>query len=672
MNAHRVRVVCLLLPLLMICCVPGLKGATIPADSTATPPDTTRVDSVLTSSTPTPPPSDSVMTTPTDTLAKKPVQYRLPVQFLDSLTAVFARYSEPYDIRQYDLYPRNAAGYVTSLAEYFVMTYHETPLRTTVQPFGLPGRQITVFCGANQMRPYDRVIPADGLTDFDDIATGDLDGARVVEGPIAGAATPDGGLSLLYLKPMAIPQDRARSEFTVERGSYGYAYTRARVARMLSKRLGFFLSTDYRKANSRFIGTDYPADDDSYYLKTQLLYHAAEKTTCEFSLDGYRRKGGFPVEPDRAGYGFERLRRDYRLIFSVTQHDVKGGQLAGKFEYQKSKSAYSNTTFYRTLTPRFYRTELSYLVPKPGRLYEILIGGGREKHTIDGLDGKRDYVYASVSGLNDFSGGRLFAIGRWRAAEHEHIAVEGTAGLVRNLSAQLKGQLSVGYLCRWPDVADRIAPERFGAIGGGVNFLHFTEYGNPKLTMEKRLAGNAAFEYRRGRMTLSGAITGGTIRDLIYYDRVFDDVTGTEVFPANDRVNFGDLSISASVDTLGPFYGMVSVAARRVDSDRWGSRPPYSPRWQVYGRVGLRHYLAKYKIRVRLFGDLSYTELPLSYGLEELSTGAMIMGGFNLSLKDLTFYYMIHNSLNQIEAQPQGYGYAGWYNSWGFNWKFLD
>ncbi|MDD4051358.1 MAG: hypothetical protein PHR28_05600 [candidate division Zixibacteria bacterium] len=671
MNASRRWIVSLFL-MVMICSGAVVNAATNPSDSTVIPPDTTAVDSLP--PTPASPPSDSAKLPPIDTVAGKTVQYSLPVRFIDSLTAAFARYSEEYDIRQYDLYPRNGADFMTSFAEYFAMTYHETPLRTTVQPFGLPGQQMTVFCGANRMQPYDRVIPADGLIDFDDIATADLEGARIIEGPIAGAAAPDGGLSLLYLKPMAIPQDRARSEFTMERGSLEYAYTRARVARMLSKRLGFFLSTDYRKGASRSYGTNFSADDSSYCVKTQLLYHIAEKTTCEFSLDAYRRTGGFPVEPDNAGYGFRRLRRDYRLIFSVTQHDVKGGQLAGKFEYQKSKSAYSSTvtTFYRTLTPRFYRTEISYLLPKPGRLYEMTLGGGKEKYTIDGLDGNRDYAYVSASGLNDFSGGRLFAMGRWRIAEHEQYAPEGTVGLVKNLSAVSKGQLSVGYLCRWPDVADRIAPERFGAIGGNPFYLHFTEYGNPDLNMEKRLAGNAALEYRRGRMVFSTGITAGMIHDLIYYDRRYDSLTMTVIQPANDKINFGDLSISVSVDTLGPFYGMLSAAVRKVDSDRWGSRPPYSPRWQVYGRLGLRHYVAKYKIRVRLFGDLSYTELPLSYRREELSTGAMIMGGFNLSLKDLTFYYMVHNSLNQYQGQPDGYGYSGWYNSWGVNWKFLD
>ncbi|NMC43702.1 MAG: hypothetical protein GYA46_07275, partial [candidate division Zixibacteria bacterium] len=278
---NRGRAVILSAILLAICLTPGLAAGVIPSDSTTIPPDTTRIDSLQTQ--PDGPPADSVREPLIDTVHTEPVEYHLPMRFLDSVTTAFARFAETYDVRQRDLYPRNAAGFLTSRPEYFVMTYHETPLRTTVQPFGLPGQQMTVFSGSLQMRPYDRVIPADGLIDFDDIATGDLEGARIIEGPIAGAMAPDGGLSLLHLQPAAIPQDRAKSEFTVERGSFSYAYTRARVSRMLSKRFGFFLSTDYRKGQSRFYGVGYDADDDSYNLKTRFLYHLAERTTGEVS-----------------------------------------------------------------------------------------------------------------------------------------------------------------------------------------------------------------------------------------------------------------------------------------------------------------------------------------------------------------------------------------------------
>lgn len=669
----RRRAVILFAVLLLLCLRAGLAAGMMPLDSTMMPTDTTKVDSLQTQ--PDGPPADSVREPKIDTIHTEPVEYHLPMQFLDSVTTAFARFTETYDVRQRDLYPRNAAGFLTSRPEYFVMTYHETPLRTTVQPFGLPGQQMTVFSGNLQMRPYDRVIPADGLIDFDDIATGDLEGARIVEGPIAGAAVPDGGLSLLYLQPAAIPQDKARSEFTVERGSFSYAYTRARVSRMLSKRFGFFLSTDYRKGQSRYFNTGFDADDDSYDLKTRFLYHAAERTTGEVSLDAYRREGGFPVKPDSAGYGFDRLRRDYRLIVSITRHHVNGGQLAGKLEYQKSKSSYTNTngltSFYRKVIPRYYRGEVSYLLPKPGMLYELTLGGGKENYTINGLEGGREYLFVSASALRDIPGGKLYALGRWRVADHKPLVGEGAVGLVKVLSPAWKGQASLGYLCRWPDVADRIAVERVGPLGGAAAETRVREYGNPGLAMEKRLAANAAVEYRTGRTFISAAITGGTIDDLIYYNPVYTE-DETVISPANDRVHFGDISVGISLDTLGPFYGQVSVAARKIDSDRWGSRPPYSPRWQVYSQLGVRHYLAKYKVRLRLFSDISYTEKPLSYRLQKLNTAALVSGGFNLSLKDLTFYFMFHNLFNPYHWQPEGYGYYGRYYSWGFNWKFLD
>jgi hypothetical protein len=79
-----------------------------------------------------------------------------------------------------------------------------------------------------------------------------------------------------------------------------------------------------------------------------------------------------------------------------------------------------------------------------------------------------------------------------------------------------------------------------------------------------------------------------------------------------------------------------------------------------------------FKVNVRLFGDVNWTERPLSYGLVELETLPIVTGGLNASLKDFTFYYMIHNFINRQQPQPEGYGYTGWFYSWGFNWTFKN
>ena len=77
-------------------------------------------------------------------------------------------------------------------------------------------------------------------------------------------------------------------------------------------------------------------------------------------------------------------------------------------------------------------------------------------------------------------------------------------------------------------------------------------------------------------------------------------------------------------------------------------------------------------MNVRLYGDVNWTERPLSYALKELETLPIVITGLNATLKDFTFYYMIHNFINRQQPQPEGYGYTGWFYSWGFNFRMLD
>lgn len=638
------------------------------ADEPTTSPDSiiTQPDSTLIS-------TDSSLTPPViDSLAsveEKPTPM-LPAKMIDTLVHYFSRSRHIYNVKYHDLYPRNAAGLLYHEASYYAVTYYETPFRTTVSPFGLSGTQMAIQSGSNLIRPYDRVIPPDGRIDFDDIPTADINSASLIEGPLSAFSSLDGGLAMLYLEPFSIPPHVAKSEFTVERGAYGYAYTRARIGRMLNQNLGVTFSTDYRKGD----GLKLDADDDAYYVKTHIMNRIRPTWTLDFYANIYRRKGGFPVLPAESGYNFRRLHRDQQYVLSLAGQKVFGGQLTARFDYRSSRAAYSAllSPIWRTLKPNFGELELSYLHCYDHALYQMSAAVGKEKYDIDQFYYSRDFGYLMVSGIIERMGGTLFFFGRLKKAEQEDISIEGAGGLTKPLIGKLKSILSAGFLTRWPSMTDKFSPSRSGAIGATELLSDYVESGNTELEAERKLTGNAAIILDDGKWNLSLSLNAGMLDGMIYYNRVYDTHSAGEVYPDNDNIQFADLNLGANIDSLGPLYFALSASGRYLDSDRYGKQPPYAPRWQLYGLAGIRYYIAKYRLHIRLFGDITYTETPLSYRLEELETGAIITGGYNLQLKDFTFYYMIHNFLDQGQYQPEGYGYTGWFYSWGFNWKFLD
>jgi len=436
----------------------------------------------------------------------------------------------------------------------------------------------------------------------------------------------------------------------VERGSYGYAYTRGRFARTFAPGYGFAISTDYRTGQGFMDNTD----DDSYHVKTRLYKLLAHKMRADFYLGVYRRIGGYD--------GYRRLRRDEQYAMSLTRQDVYGGQVTWAYNLNLSRSA----DFFKTIRPRDTYTEMSFLKPRAGGLYELTLRFGKEQDYINQLYKSRYYGFADITGFYPLRAGHLFFFGRVRDAENAAAGGDAAVGFTRVFSERWKLILSGGYLTAWPDLTDLYQMERLSGES-------IPERGNPQLKTQEKLTGNATLMYTADKYELSAAVNGGRMFDVIYYDRRADTQTFLrEIIPGNDQITFADLNLSGSFHDVWLLYGAASVTGRMVDSDRYGNRPPYSPRWQVYGQAGMHYYVEKYKVNLRLFGDITFTERPLSYDLLKLETWPVVGWGANATLKNLTFYYMVHNTTDQIIPQPEGYGYSGWFYSWGFNFRMLD
>lgn len=594
-----------------------------------------------------------------------------PISLTDSVAFAFIRHWQTFDVQKNDIYPRTAAGFVYHNASYFTQSYQETPQRTIVAPFGLTGAQMSIRSGAVLLRPYDRVIPVDGRVDFGDMATGDVGRAGVIEGPLSAYDNLNSGVSTLYMEPFEIPDGPATSQFIVERGAFGYAYTRGRLARTFSDKLKLSFSTDYRNGE----GFRFNAEDNSYYIKTRVMLKPLRATTVDLYLNVYRREGDFQIKPDSGGYVFNRLRRDQQFAADITQQNIFGGQLSARFGYQSSRSRYTSfsTDFYRTVLPYFYTLDVSYLRKINGTLLQITAGGGKETFDINRAFLNRESGALTVNVLTAFAGGKLFALARMKQFEFDHPVYDAVIGLSQALSEKTKAIMSVGRVTNVPDIVDRYGPPRTGTLGSAGSLAGtYYEHANPGLQPETRLYGNLSLIRDAGKNNVSFSVNAGQIDDAIYYDHRFAGYPAGDVFPANDNIKFADANLTARLNDIGPFYGVLSGTYRKVDSDRYGNRPPYSPRWQTFGQLGLKYYISRYDIHTRAFAEITYYDTPINYRLNELNAGALITWGVNASMQSFTFYYQMHNALNNYHETPTGYGYTTWYYSWGINWKFLD
>ncbi len=582
--------------------------------------------------------------------AKRREEVYPPVRLIDSLKTYFVRHKYAFDVLTDDMFPQSAADFLVRDASFYIMHAQETPLRTVVVPYGLIGGRMTARLGSHELAPYDRTVPMDGMIDFNDIATGDVVWAGPIEGPLAGFNSLRGGAAMLYLEPFAIPTDEAHSQFTVERGAYSYAYTRGRIARTFAPGFGLAISTDYRTGAGYMANTD----DNSYNIVTRLYKWLPHQSRADFYLGVYRRTGGYAF--------YRRLRSDQQLAVSLATRDILGGQVTGSYTLDLSRSADP----FKTIKPRDTYTDLAYLRPAFGGLIQAKARFGREQYYIDQYYASRYYGFADITGFMPYAEGRILFFARARDAENVDPDVEGAIGYEWKSADGWRVMMSVGRLITWPDLTDLYEMER--QTGDG-----YPEIGNPLLRPEKKLTANATLAYEREKFELSGAVNTGRITDLIYYNHSYrSSLQSYEIVPENDRVDFADFNLAGSIRDLWLFYVTGSGTVRRVRSDTYGTRPPYSPRWQISGEGGLKYYVAKYEVDLRFFSDITYTENPLSYTLEELPTVGIVSIGMVANLKSLTFYYISHNFTNQRNPIPYGYGYSGWYYTWGVNFRMLN
>ncbi|HWR82030.1 MAG TPA: hypothetical protein VN285_01875, partial [Candidatus Deferrimicrobium sp.] len=93
------------------------------------------------------------------------------VSYADSL-AVYLLTERLNRRRQIDQsFYHDAGDYFRFTPSFFILEHQVTPLRKTVQPFGLTGDRLNFLIQRNNARPFEHIPEPDGLTDLNDLPT---------------------------------------------------------------------------------------------------------------------------------------------------------------------------------------------------------------------------------------------------------------------------------------------------------------------------------------------------------------------------------------------------------------------------------------------------------------------------------------------------------------------
>ena len=155
------------------------------------------------------------------------------VSFQDSLTTYFlpARWNLREDIDR--SFYHDAGDYFRFDPSYFVLEPQVTPMRKTVQPFGLAGDRTAFLVEGESLHPFEHVVEPDGLVDMNDLPTALDHTVALLPGPVGLVFGADHSVATLYTLPQRLDSTGPVSSFVVDKGAAGFSQARGRYSVIL-------------------------------------------------------------------------------------------------------------------------------------------------------------------------------------------------------------------------------------------------------------------------------------------------------------------------------------------------------------------------------------------------------------------------------------------------------
>ncbi|UCD63757.1 MAG: hypothetical protein JSW34_13625 [Candidatus Zixiibacteriota bacterium] len=602
---------------------------------------------------------------------KQSEQPRVPaLSLIDSVSTYFASERLNQRSRVDASFYHDAGDYFRFDPSYFVIDYQSTPMRKTVQPFGLSSGRVNVIANRLPVEPFEHTVEPDGLVDFNDIPTALDSRVYVIPGPTGRLFGGKQVLATLVTLPEKTESTTPQSAFLVDQGSFEYNFVRGRFSKVFANRREIDLSIGYRNSDGATLGTA----DDVYHYTGRFYWPMGQKWAFRASGRLYDREGLFAVQPNLAGSVLKRDRIDRSAEMAVQRADsAHTSTVEFGYRYLKQKSHIDggykgrfNINGDGVFLAREWISGSSTIVRAELR--------GDMDEYIDGFDSfERSSGQISLRLVRLGSGWRL---GGTAAAEY----VEDRDWLPSvSVSAQKEtGKalllLSIGYASRAPSLHELHLRFQRTSVYDGVD-LNYADQGNPDLKTERQLVASAVMELGSPDNNIRLSLTGGTIFDGIEWNsRRLTDSVGVpyRLFsPVNSDLDFINATVAHKLK-LGSLITLTSGGTyRRVDFEVFADKP-YLPEYQLFSGAELHVYWPQKIMHLYVYGEVDYVG-PYR-GHDRTGLGERLVANLKLSfrIKAFRFHYVFQNLLATVFEPHEYISNPGRFSYFGLTWGFLD
>jgi len=595
---------------------------------------------------------------------KKEVHAAPQFSYFDSLTThlTSARQNKRELIDR--AYYHDAGDYFRLDPGYLVLENQITPMRKTVQPYGLSGDRMNILIDRNQIKPFDYVVEPDGMMDFNDIPTALDHDVFILPGPVGALFGGEQMVATLLTRPEQSDTLDARSTFLVDKGSFGFSNTRGRYSKNFVNGRKIDMSIGYRVSDGLILN----AGDDAYHYYGDFYFPIKKNYGFRATGQLYDREGYLQIRPDFDGSYVKRDRFDrfLRLAFFSSNDEHTS---CNEFSYKHTRQGSDlNRAYYARFNSTGHGLTLSREWSAWSRIFKIEL---TSDYLIfdDGYDEFTRLTSSASLNLAGFSSSWKYAFRLGQKHDEQFRFLPFAAGMVYKNSGRLFMMFSAGYGKRAPSMLEQNLRVQEVSFYGQAPY-NYIDSGNKDLLAEKQLTGNATLEYGSVGNSLGLEITGGKIYDGIDWQHT-EDLTSEIFQPVNGDINFVNTTLTGRIK-LGDFLRFNGGGAYHYLDYEQDENKPYSPEYQFFSGMELHLFWKQKLIDLFAFGELVYVG-PYD-GYEEEDLGGNLVSNIKLSFRmgSFRFHYVIQNPTSIIYSDRDYNQFSGRFNYYGFIWNFLD
>ena len=591
-----------------------------------------------------------------------------PVSYFDSLKAYFVSSRLNYRDRIDRSFYHDAGDYFRSSPDFFTLDYQVTPMRKTVQPYGLIGDRFNILVGPYQVHPFEHTVQPDGMIDFNDLPTALDDDVYILPGPVGAIFGGSQMVATLMTGPSKPDSNVPQSAFLVDKGSFAYSYARGRYSKSFMSGRQIDMSIGYRNSD----GPIYGRGDDAYHYYTNAVFPIGRRWAVNGNGWLYNRNGRLYVTPEAGGKSVDRERIDraahLTLVRSNEVHTATD-RLTYTHIRQASRLAapyngnFNNTGHNLALSREWVTGETAFKAELAADYLEY--DDSYSKYD-------RHWGEASLSMARLSSGWRYAVTLRNRYVEGFKSLPTADVLLYRD-SEKLFVMLSAGYTERAPSLHElHLRRRQIGLYGQGIG--DYVDEGNPNLKSERQLVGNARVELGSPENCWSASVTGGHIKDGIDWQNkaVDNGITQYTLFsPINENIDFVSTSLTRKLK-INDFVRFTGGGSYHYIDYKSTPNPAYLPEYQAFSGLELHVYWKQRLLHLFAYGEVVYNGPYRGYFEEGLGKTAVVNVKLSFRMRSFRFHYVIQNALsNQYDGRDY-FQFPGRYVYYGFTWDFLD